>query len=1220
MKKKIFSILMAVVLVLSLGMVFAPAQPASAANGLPPPIQVWVDDDWTGAPADGHTWGYDAFGTIANGITGVASGGIVIVHDGNYAEAAVTVNKPVTITNAPGETPVLTPITTTGFNVTVNDVTIVGFMITGCDPGVQVAAGLSNIGIFNNEITNFGAQTSLPKGIWVQGGIDGLIIVGNIISEVGPNSTTDSRAIHLDPGMYYDTVIADNLIFDTDNGLILLGVHGESDDKRVQVVNNCIYGIDPNANDALRQKGGIWLDSCEFINVADNIVTDNGHGISLSTWCEGGLLYGISIVSNYITNNLQVGIVVNGIHWDGTLGPVNWGGNIVISNNVITGNGAGAVSLPYAPGFTVVSSNVFTVDASGNWWGDATGPKDTIGSPPPGHVNPSGLGDGALVVGPPTPMYSFGGPASLIYAPWLTADPYFYPLVVDITTPVTSTEIDKEQTFSVCATITNVSDEPVAGVEAEIVLTNPLDDKCGPGAILVHHEPDVKPLGSIAPGGSQDVCWTLKCTDCGDVEITVTTTPGVCAPTKSDTVIIHQPADLKVVVDAPEKVCVSCDVWDVTATITNLGGMTTTDVVATISWDDLYAGEVDILWVSGGSSAPGHPQIISSIAPGQSVPVVWTLHCNEGVQFPTTPNTITVDVSGTDACDASGTAEVLQHSELMVTFQTPTNTVPTTTFSTEQEFEVRVDVRNCTDTSVSNINVVIDWALSSDVSYWDGTAWNWYNGTTWMIWDGTAWVSGAPPDTTQTIDTLCPCCCEPVTWLLRCEDPGSVTFTVNATGGTKCGRNSVTIDQELKAHLDAETDGFIMPTSESTFGVCEDFVVLVRVINTGTADALNVSGTLELLGVKTSLVAGETLTKTIPLIPGSNGYGTFVWKLHCDECGTEMIKVVDIGGTDENTGVAILAANIKSPTSICPLQLGLGVEIISPQTCTDFNVSDTFCVDALLTNLPSPCLQLGCGQTHLKTVFATLNIYGPAELVIGDPATKGIGIIPVGGTQEVEWTVHCTGRGDVKFTVTAAVPLGECGMEGPYYCRTSELVIVHQQKVCPIPELLTCRPVGLIQGWNLISLPLIPEDPTIGVVLDGIPFQKVAAYSPFQDWKYYNPLPAPSDLYQMNDGWGYWVDMGSAATTLDVCGYELVGPPPAVPPYYGVVVGWNLIGFKSTMPKLPVDYLAGIAGKYVVIYGFANGVYFLVGSLGHTSLLPGLGYWIAITAPGTIYP
>jgi len=84
-------------------------------------------------------------------------------------------------------------------------------------------------------------------------------------------------------------------------------------------------------------------------------------------------------------------------------------------------------------------------------------------------------------------------------------------------------------------------------------------------------------------------------------------------------------------------------------------------------------------------------------------------------------------------------------------------------------------------------------------------------------------------------------------------------------------------------------------------------------------------------------------------------------------------------------------------------------------------------------------------------------------------------------------------------------------------------------------------------------------------------------------------------------------------------GSELPAPP-EVPPSYNVVEGWNLIGFKSTTPKLASNYLAAIDGKYTVIYGYdaATDIYFTVQS--GDSLQPGHGYWIAITEAGTIFP
>jgi len=104
----------------------------------------------------------------------------------------------------------------------------------------------------------------------------------------------------------------------------------------------------------------------------------------------------------------------------------------------------------------------------------------------------------------------------------------------------------------------------------------------------------------------------------------------------------------------------------------------------------------------------------------------------------------------------------------------------------------------------------------------------------------------------------------------------------------------------------------------------------------------------------------------------------------------------------------------------------------------------------------------------------------------------------------------------------------------------------------------------------------------------------------------------------MSDGKGYWVNM-TASDTLDVSALGTELPvAPAAPPTYGVVEGWNLIGFKSTTPTTASTYLAAIDGQYTMIYGFADGVYSVI--LTTDSLEPGYGYWIAVTATGTIYP
>jgi len=165
--------------------------------------------------------------------------------------------------------------------------------------------------------------------------------------------------------------------------------------------------------------------------------------------------------------------------------------------------------------------------------------------------------------------------------------------------------------------------------------------------------------------------------------------------------------------------------------------------------------------------------------------------------------------------------------------------------------------------------------------------------------------------------------------------------------------------------------------------------------------------------------------------------------------------------------------------------------------------------------------------------------------------------------------------------------------------------------------------ISLVTGWNLISLPLyIPlanRGPAtlLAAVTDNVDIVW-GDYDPATgSWHTYVP-GATNDLTAMRDGKGYWVNM-TAADTLDVStlGTELPEAP-AAPPTYDVVEGWNLIGLKSTSATTASTYLAALGTNYTMIYGFANGVYSTVQST--DSLEPGYGYWIAVTAVGTIYP
>lgn len=148
--------------------------------------------------------------------------------------------------------------------------------------------------------------------------------------------------------------------------------------------------------------------------------------------------------------------------------------------------------------------------------------------------------------------------------------------------------------------------------------------------------------------------------------------------------------------------------------------------------------------------------------------------------------------------------------------------------------------------------------------------------------------------------------------------------------------------------------------------------------------------------------------------------------------------------------------------------------------------------------------------------------------------------------------------------------------------------------------------IPLNSGWNLVSLPLRPANTDIQVVLAGLPagsVQYVWCYSGGA-WQTYSP-PAPATLTAMEEGKAYWVSM-SAPATLVVSG---IAPAHS----YSLPVGWNMLGFTSSEAKSPAVYLANIAGKYDILYGYENGSWTMPALLN-----PGGGYWIHMTQPGTV--
>jgi hypothetical protein len=377
-----------------------------------------------------------------------------------------------------------------------------------------------------------------------------------------------------------------------------------------------------------------------------------------------------------------------------------------------------------------------------------------------------------------------------------------------------------------------------------------------------------------------------------------------------------------------------------------------------------------------------------------------------------------------------------------------------------------------------------------------------------------------------------------------------------------------------------------------------EFTVSANVTNNGTWKARDVMATIGISGNAT-LKTGEVATKSVAAGEfGVNWTAEVSWTLVCTGGGTVSINVTP-SGKDDGTLNDIIPGRLHSDTVSINQEQVLEVTIFTPDG-TAFNVTDEFQVTAKVENISS---------LNATDVELTISIDRYAELKAGEYATRTVGALKSGVTStNYTWTLECTGDGFSRITVT---PSGEVEEEVIPADAVIPATVTVEQGV------FEKESIDLVEGWNLISLPLIPLDSDIDVVLAGILDDVISVWYWAGSWDTFVP-GAPSDLHSMEDGKAYWINM-EAAQTLNLAGTEM--PKGAeLPPTYDVVAGWNMVGVKSTNNVTALDYLYGT--DYVRIYGFKDGAWFTIPGPNYNTpeMVPGLGYWVAFTEPGTIYP
>jgi len=312
---------------------------------------------FAGAAQAGVTWNVSAGESIQTAITGASDGDIVNVAAGTYDEV-LTIQKSIQLI---GNNATLT--------YTDSGATREQLIMLGWNTGGDLTAGAT---------------------------IQGFTLVG------GAGLTGDNDLIKLRAnGTALNPIIIQGNTFQGDGTNGYKGIESAVDGGHVRVIGNEFHDL----------KYGAWFNAVTDAVIQDNLIDSTIYaGLAICT-SDVGATHDITITGNTISNSGTAGDAYPrysvGLHLGSTIS------NMSVTNNDITGSTTYGVVL-HDRGSTDLTNVVFNgnnihnsdqdrgmlnettvlIDATGNWWGDASGPLDPKTLPgTPNYNNPSGLGD-----------------------------------------------------------------------------------------------------------------------------------------------------------------------------------------------------------------------------------------------------------------------------------------------------------------------------------------------------------------------------------------------------------------------------------------------------------------------------------------------------------------------------------------------------------------------------------------------------------------------------------------------------------------------------------------------------------------------------------------------------------------------------------------------------------------------------------------------------------
>ncbi|MFC2108811.1 right-handed parallel beta-helix repeat-containing protein [Candidatus Bipolaricaulota bacterium] len=363
----------------------------------PPPEIVWVDDDYCdGAANDGHTWGYDTFDNIQEGIDAVA-GSTVHVAAGEYTPAStLVIDKDNLILQGPQAD--VDPRFSYGST-----------RIPGSLSEAVIDGSIHALG----RILYVDADNVIINGLEVKSGTEDMIRQSNPHSGTvvkycmihdgrGDEGVQLKKATHavLEYNYVFEIAYAGdglNIADGSSDGVIryneVAGIHGENaaiyiyDAVNMEIIGNLVRDSGTGGNDGIKigAKGGVDA-AKRGVLVKDNIIHDIAQdGVSV-------YMSDVTVEGNEIFHcDSENGI----IHVAYAVTDITIRGNTVRDNTLITSKFSDAAGILIrdtvdVANVTVEENRIFnnipygltnhaagTLNAENNWWGSVDRPEDT---------------------------------------------------------------------------------------------------------------------------------------------------------------------------------------------------------------------------------------------------------------------------------------------------------------------------------------------------------------------------------------------------------------------------------------------------------------------------------------------------------------------------------------------------------------------------------------------------------------------------------------------------------------------------------------------------------------------------------------------------------------------------------------------------------------------------------------------------------------------------